>query len=84
MVQNTPTGCGNDLPILLRSHFFRGIIGILLKIDLLHYMGLGRVWYGAKYSHGVWERFAHRFESFDKSKKYTQSLNDLTRFPTLG
>ena len=22
-------------------------------------MGLGRVWYGAKYSHGVWERVVH-------------------------
>ena len=22
-VQNTPMGCGNDLPILLRDHYFR-------------------------------------------------------------
>ena len=34
------------------------------KIDFGHYMALGMVWYGAKYSHGVWERFAH---TFDKS-----------------
>ena len=33
-------------------------------------MGLGMVWYGAKYSHGVWERFAHRFENFKKYEKY--------------
>ena len=32
-------------------------------------MGLGRVWYGAKYSHGVWEQFAHHFENFKKSEK---------------
>ena len=25
-------------------------------------MALGMVWYGAKYSHGVWEQFAHTFE----------------------
>ena len=31
------------------------------KKRFLHYMALGRVWYGAKYSHGVWERFAHIF-----------------------
>ena len=34
------------------------------NIDFGHYMALGMAWYGAKYSHGVWERFAH---TFDKS-----------------
>ena len=24
-------------------------------------MAVGMVWYGAKYSHGVWEQFAHTF-----------------------
>ena len=28
----------------------------------MHYTAFGRVWYGAKYSHRVWERFAHTFE----------------------
>ena len=32
------------------------------KKRFLHYMALGRVWYGAKYSQRVWERFAHTFE----------------------
>ena len=32
------------------------------NIDFEHYMALGMVWYGAKYSHGVWEQFAHTFE----------------------
>ena len=41
----------------------------------LHYMGLGRVWYGAKYCHGLWERFAHRFESFRKIWKI-QTLSE--------
>ena len=40
-------------------------------------MGLGRVWYGAKYSHGVWERFAHicgnRF-FFDKIVSHTWGM----------
>ena len=34
------------------------------QIDFGHYMALGMVWYGAKYSHGVWEQVAH---AFDKS-----------------
>ena len=38
------------------------------QIDFGHYMAVGMVWYGAKYSHGVWERFAHTFDKslFDK------------------
>ena len=32
------------------------------KKDFLHYTAFGRVWYGAKYSHRVWEQFAHTFE----------------------
>ena len=32
------------------------------KIDFLDYTAFGRVWYGAKYSHGVWEQFARTFE----------------------
>ena len=44
-------------------------ITIWLKIFFLYYMALGRVWYGAKYSHGVWERFAHQFEKLKKSEK---------------
>ena len=39
------------------------------NIDFGHYMALGMVWYGAKYSHGVWERFAHHSENFKKSRK---------------
>ena len=35
------------------------------KIDFGHYMALGMVWYGAKYSRGVWERFAHTFNKSD-------------------
>ena len=31
------------------------------QIDFLHYTAFGRVWYGAKYSHRVWEQFAHTF-----------------------
>ena len=31
------------------------------QIDFEHYMALGMVWYGAKYSHGVWEQFVHTF-----------------------
>ena len=34
------------------------------NIDFGDYMALGMAWYGAKYSHGVWEQFAH---TFDKS-----------------
>ena len=32
------------------------------KIDFGDYMAFGKVWYGAKYSHRVWEQFAHTFE----------------------
>ena len=39
------------------------------KIDFGHYMALGMVWYDAKYSHGVWERFAHHFENSKNHKK---------------
>ena len=35
------------------------------NIDFGHYMALGMVWYGAKYSHGVWEQFAHTFDKSD-------------------
>ena len=42
----------------------------MVKIIFLHYMALGRVWYGAKYSHRVWQRFAHRFESLKKYQLY--------------
>ena len=31
--------------------------------------GTWGVWYGAKYSHGVWERIAHQFEKLKKSEK---------------
>ena len=45
----------------------KGIIGIIWNIARygLHYMGLGRVWYGAKYSHKVWVQFAHTFQKSD-------------------
>ena len=33
------------------------------NLDFLHYMALGMVSYGAKYSHKVWEQFAHAFEN---------------------
>ena len=36
----------------------------LKKLDFLHYTAFGRVWYGAKYSHRVWEQFAHTFEKY--------------------
>ena len=39
------------------------------NIDFGHYMALGMVWYGAKYSHGVWERFAHAFGKSDFLQK---------------
>ena len=29
-------------------------------------MAVGRVWYGAKYSYGVWERFARQGNNFEK------------------
>ena len=32
------------------------------KIDFLDYMAVGRVWNGAKYSHGAWEQFARTSE----------------------
>ena len=32
------------------------------KNDFCDYTGFGSVWYGAKYSHRVWEQFAHTFE----------------------
>ena len=32
------------------------------KNDFFDYTAFGRVWYGAKYSHRVWEQFAHTFE----------------------
>ena len=38
MGQNTPTGCGNDLPILLTSQFFvlqMCISGILYLLDVI-------------------------------------------------
>ena len=48
---------------------YQGIIGDITrygrfseKIDFLDYTALGRVWCGAKYSHRVWEQFAHTFE----------------------
>ena len=34
------------------------------KIDVFDYTALGRVWYGAKYSHRVWGQFAHTFEKY--------------------
>ena len=38
----------------------------------MHYTAFGRIWYGAEYSHRVWEEFAHTFEKsyfFAKIKK---------------
>ena len=32
------------------------------KVVFLHYTAFGKVWYGAKYSHRVWEQFARTFE----------------------
>ena len=32
------------------------------KNVVFDYTAFGRVWYGAKYSHRVWEQFAHTFE----------------------
>ena len=40
-------------------------------------MALERVWYGAKYSHRVWERFAHTFEESDFSPKMFALIHDL-------
>ena len=58
-----------ELRISLNSNSSRGIIGDITrygrfseKIDFLDYTAFGRVWYGAKYSHGVWEQFARTFE----------------------
>ena len=34
------------------------------KNRILHYMGVGRPWRGAKYSYGVWERFPHQANPF--------------------
>ena len=46
-------------------------------------MELGRVWYGAKYSHGVWERFAHVFgKSFFSLK--SRSVNYFFCHPALA
>ena len=39
------------------------------KQRFLQNMGVGRVWYGAKYSHGVWEQFAHHSENFPQKWK---------------
>ena len=33
-------------------------------------MAVGRVWYGAKYSYGVWERFAHQGNTFPKTNMF--------------
>ena len=46
-------------------------------------MALGRVWYGAKYSHGVWERFAHTFEKSFFSLK-SRSVNYFFCHPALA
>ena len=45
------------------------------NIDFGHYMALGMVWYGAKYSHGVWKQFAHTFEKSD-FRQNTNCLSD--------
>ena len=34
------------------------------KINFFDYAAFGRVWYGAKYAHRVWEQFAHTFEKY--------------------
>ena len=46
-------------------------------------MALGRVWYGAKYSHRVWERFAHTFEKSFFSLK-SRSVNYVFCHPALA
>ena len=33
-------------------------------------MAVGRVWYGAKYSYGVWERFAHQGNTLPKTQLF--------------
>ena len=68
-----------DVPVeLLGKHRPKGLptvvgkIWILLdmavfrkkKNDFFDYTAFGRVWYGAKYSHRVWEQFAHTFEKY--------------------
>ena len=30
-----------------------------LEKSVLHYIAVGRIWHAPKYSHGVWESFAH-------------------------
>ena len=49
-------------------------------------MALGRVWYGAKYSQRVWERFAHLFESFGKSENanFFRALFEVSMVPMPG
>ena len=58
----------------------------MAKNRFLRYMALGGVWYGAKYSHGVWERFAHRFESFKNRKKTNliRALFEVSSLPCRG
>ena len=61
----------SKLRISLNSNSSRGIIRDITrygrfseKIYFFDYTAFGRVWYGAKYSHGVWEQFARTFEKY--------------------
>ena len=72
------------LRISLNSNSSRGIIGDITrygrfsgKNDFFDYMALGRVWYGAKYSHKMWEQFAHTFEKSDLWLKVYILIHDL-------
>ena len=44
-------------------------------------MALGMVWYGAKYSHGMLEQFAHHSENFKKPEKRILQVGGLKDCP---
>ena len=50
-----------------------GWLAKILKIRkqrFLYYAAVGRFWYGAKYSYGVWERFARQANTFLRNQNF--------------
>ena len=83
----TPT----KLRISLNSNSSRGIIEDITRYgrfseenDFLEYTALGRVWYGAKYSQGVLEQFAHTFEKSDFRPEMCMYLYYIILYTILG
>ena len=65
-----PFGESRSLPAIIRTNFnfvFKKYQKSVTNRFLL-YMALGGLWVWAKYSHGVWERFAHQESTILKNK----------------